>query len=331
MIGWLLWIGKPVLLPIIAALIVVYVLSVAADSMTRIPVLRRLPGWARRALILGTFTAAVALLFVFVINNVAQVVTAISRYETNLDALITRLASFFEIEGEQTWENVRRVTFDQVSLRSFVAPALLSLQSFGATLFLVVLYSSFFMAERGILARKLVIAMGGADAGERALSLLNRINHRIGSYLFVKTLVNLMLGAVSFGIMVLLSIEFALVWAILIAILNYIPFLGSLLGVILPVLLSLAQFGSLWITGMVLLSLTAAQVVVGAFLEPRMMGRAFNLSPFVVLLSLAFWSALWGLPGALLAVPMTASLVLVLAEIDATRPIAVMLSSNGQV
>jgi len=62
-----------------------------------------------------------------------------------------------------------------------------------------------------------------------------------------------------------------------------------------------------------------------------MMGRAFNLSPFVVLLSLAFWSTLWGLPGALLAVPMTASLVLVLAEINATRPIGIMLSSSGQV
>jgi predicted PurR-regulated permease PerM len=78
-------------------------------------------------------------------------------------------------------------------------------------------------------------------------------------------------------------------------------------------------------------SLTAAQIFVGGFLEPRMMGRAFNLSPFVVLLSLAFWSTLWGLPGALVAVPMTASLVLVLAEIKATRPLAIMLSSSGRV
>jgi len=62
-----------------------------------------------------------------------------------------------------------------------------------------------------------------------------------------------------------------------------------------------------------------------------MMGRAFNLSPFVVLLALAFWSALWGLPGALLAVPLTASLVLVLAEIPTARPIAVLLSASGKV
>ena len=69
----------------------------------------------------------------------------------------------------------------------------------------------------------------------------------------------------------------------------------------------------------------------GAYLEPRMMGRAFNLSPFVVLLALAFWSTLWGLAGALLAVPLTASLVIVLAEIKSARPIAILLSASGKI
>jgi predicted PurR-regulated permease PerM len=280
---------------------------------------------------LAAFAVAVVLLFILVINNLAQVITAIGRYESNLNALLTRFAALLEIEAEPTWQNVRRLTFDQIDARSLVAPALLSLRGFGATLFLVVLYASFFLAERGMLTRKLIIAMGDAEAGDRALSLLSRINQRIGGYLFVKTAVNSILGAISFGIMLLLGIEFALFWAVLIAFLNYIPFIGSLLGVVLPVLLSLAQFGSLWVTTIVLLSLMAAQVFVGAYLEPRMMGRAFNLSPFAVLLSLAFWGALWGLPGALLAVPLTASLVLVLAEINITRPVAVMLSSSGQV
>ena len=62
-----------------------------------------------------------------------------------------------------------------------------------------------------------------------------------------------------------------------------------------------------------------------------MMGRAFNLSPFVVLFALAFWSALWGIPGAVLAVPLTASLIIVLGEISATRPIAIMLSASGRI
>jgi predicted PurR-regulated permease PerM len=331
MIGWLLWIGQSVLLPVIAAIISVYVLSTAASSMQKLPLLGRLPAWARRTLILLAFTIGVVMLFVLVIDNLAEVLAALPRYESNLEALLTRAASLIGIEDEPTWANLRAATVDQIDMRALVAPTLLSIQGFGVTLFLVVLYASFFMAERGSMARKLVIALGGEEPGQRALSLLARINDRIGGYLFVKTVVNVILGMISYGIMLVLGIEFALFWAVLIAFLNYIPYLGSIVGVIFPVLLSLAQFGTLWMAGLVLVSLTAAQMLVGAWMEPRLMGRAFNLSPFVVLLALAFWSALWGVPGALLAVPMTASLVLVLSEIEATRPIAVMLSASGRV
>ncbi|WP_375259186.1 AI-2E family transporter [Citreimonas sp.] len=331
MLGWLLWIGKPVLLPVLAAIISVYVLLTAAASMGKMPIARNMPPWARRTTILLAFTIGMVLLFILVINNLAQVFSALPRYESNLEAVVTRVAFLLRIEDEPTWENVRSATLDRIDLRTWVAPALLQLQGFGVTLFLVVLYASFFMAERGLMARKVVIAMGDEGAGQRALTLLARVNERIGDYLFVKTVVNIILGAASFVIMLVLGIEFALFWSVLIAFLNYIPYFGSLVGVLFPVLLSLAQFGTFWMAGVVMVSLSAAQIFIGAYLEPRMMGRAFNLSPFVVLLALACWSALWGLPGALLAVPMTASLVLVLAEIRLTRPIAVLLSANGRV
>ncbi|KAA9010737.1 AI-2E family transporter [Histidinibacterium aquaticum] len=331
MLGWLLWVGRPVVVPVIAALIAVYVLSTAAAAMAQVPVLGRLPDWVRRTLALGAFALGVVGLFVLVINNLAQVVSVLPRYETNIEALITRVASLAGIEDEPTWENVRQATFDQIDIRSLAAPALFSLQGLGTTLFLIVLYAAFFLAERGALARKVVIAAGGPAEGERTLGILARVNDRIGRYLLVKTIVNAILGAISYLLMLLLGIEFALFWAVLIAFLNYIPYIGSLLGVVFPVLLSVAQFGTLWMSGLVILALSAVQIFVGGYLEPRMMGRAFNLSPFAVLLALAVWSSLWGVAGAVLAVPMTASLVIVLAEIRATRPIAVMLSASGEV
>lgn len=330
MLGWLLWIGKPILLPVFAAVISVYILSTAAESMKSLPILGRLPDWARRGLILILFTIVVVLLFVLVINNLVQVIAILPQYEANLEQLISRSARLLGVEDEPTWENLRSATLDQIDVRSWVAPTLLSLRGFGVTLFLVVLYSSFFIAERGVMARKVMIAMGKEEVGNRTLVLLAQINDRIGEYLFVKTVLNVILGTVSFAIMLVLGIEFALFWAVLIAFLNYIPYIGSLIGVIFPVLLSLAQFGSLSMAGVVMVTLTAAQMFVAFYLEPRMMGRAFNLSPFVVLLALAFWSTLWGLPGSLLAVPLTVSLVLVLAELKTTRPIAVLLSANGR-
>ncbi|WP_137702636.1 AI-2E family transporter [Marimonas lutisalis] len=331
MLGWLLWIGRPVLVPVIGAVISVYILSTAATAMRRVPLLGRLPDWVRRGIALLLFALGLSLLFILVINNLAQVATALTRYEANLNALATQLADLMGVTDEPTWANLQNIVFGEVHVRDWIAPALLQLRAFGVMLFLIVLYSAFFMAERGVMAQKLVMALGGAEKGSRAMEILERINERIGGYLFVKTVVNAILGIISFGILLVLGIEFALFWAVLIAFLNYIPYIGSLVAVVFPVLLSLAQFGSLWMAGVVLFALTAAQVFVAGFVEPRMMGQAFNLSPLVVLLALASWSTLWGLAGAILAVPLTASAVIVLAEMRATRPLAIMLSARGRV
>lgn len=331
MIGWLLWVGQSVLIPIIAALIAVYVLSSGAEAMGRVPPFGRVPVVWRRALVVLGFALAVVGLFTLVSRNLTLVVSALPRYEHNLDALVDRGASLLGLEDEPSWASLRQATFDQISTRALVGPALMSLQGIGSTLFLVVLYASFFMAERGAFTAKLITAAGSADDGARAMSLVHRINERIGGYLFVKTVLNVILGALSYVIMLLIGIEFALFWAVLIGFFNYIPYIGSAAGVAFPVLLSLAQFGSFLGAGAVLVALSAAQVLVGGYLEPRMMGQTFNLSPFVVVVALSVWGALWGLAGAILAVPMTASLVLVLAEINQTRPLAVMLSANGRV
>ena len=331
MIGWLLWIGQGVLLPIIAAVISVYVLSAAAASMERIPILGRAPHWLRRIIVLLAFTVGAVLLFILIVSNFARVVAALPGYESNLEALAARAANLVGMEDEPTWERLREATLDRIEIGRLIAPLVTSIRGFGGALFLIVLYAAFLMSERLQFAQKLLLAMGDRENGERALGLLQRINERIGQYLLVKTLVNVILGGISFAIMWLIGIEFALFWAVLIGFLNYIPYIGSLLGVVFPVLLSLAQFGSLAMAALVLITLAAAQVFVGAALEPRMMGRAFNLSPFVVLLALAFWGALWGVPGAILSVPLTASLVIVLAEIEETRPAAILMSATGRV
>jgi predicted PurR-regulated permease PerM len=90
----------------------------------------------------------------------------------------------------------------------------------------------------------------------------------------------------------------------------------------------MAQFGSLGTTAVLGGLLIAAQAYVANVLEPRMIGRQLNISPFVVLLSLAVWSALWGLPGALLAIPLTAMIAIICDAFPASRFIAVLLSEN---
>ena len=126
--------------------------------------------------------------------------------------------------------------------------------------------------------------------------LFNDINRRIGDYLAVKTLVNIILGAVSYVIMLVMALDFALFWAVLIALFNYIPFIGTF-AIIFPIFLSLAQFGSLTTTLILAALLLMAQLISDNVLEPKLFSRQLNLSPFVIIVALSFWTALWGLAG----------------------------------
>ena len=93
-------------------------------------------------------------------------------------------------------------------------------------------------------------------------------------------------------------------------------------------ILSLAQFGSLGTTAVLGTLLIAAQTYVGNVLEPRVIGRQLNISPFVVLVALSVWTALWGLPGAILAIPLTAMIAIVCEAFAPTRFVAVLLAND---
>jgi len=103
---------------------------------------------------------------------------------------------------------------------------------------------------------------------------------------------------------------------------------GSLLGVLFPVVLSFAQFVSLPLTLSLSAFLITVQFLLGNYVEPRFVGRQVNLSPLVVLVALSVWTALWGIPGAILAVPMTSVVAIVLSSFDSTRFIAVLLAER---
>jgi AI-2 transport protein TqsA len=194
----------------------------------------------------------------------------------------------------------------------------------------VFLYATFLLIEYHGFDSKLANLSQDPKRVARIRDVMQAINRRIGSYLALKTVISVLLGAVSWVIMALFGLEFALLWAVLAAFLNFVPYVGSVLGVALPVLMALVQFGEPGVVLTLLLALTAAQFVIGNFLDPYVMGNSLNLSPFAILVSLAVWSALWGIPGAFLAVPITAIMTIVLSEFSGTRPIAVLLSRSGR-
>ena len=330
MMVWLLWIGQTIMLPLVYAIIALYLIFGVTTALGQIPFLDLIPNTLLRLLVLLAIISGLLGLFTFLASSVAKVVDALPGYERNFDVLVGKVVNAFGHSATPSWEGVREATIGQIDVFVILMPFLNGLKDLSVTLFLVSIYAVFLLAERVYFSEKLERAIGDVGKARKIMALLDRVNDRVSQYLLVKTLINMILGALSFALMYVIGIEFALFWAVLIGILNYIPYIGSWIAVVFPVLLSLVQSTSIELALITLVSLTAVQVYIGNFLEPRLMGRAFNLSPLVVLLSLAFWGALWNVAGAVLAIPFTVSLMIVLAEFPSTRPIVIMLSTRGQ-
>jgi AI-2 transport protein TqsA len=327
LVGYILVVGQALILPIVIAVIVVYILVTMSQWIARQPGGRLVPGWLRQVLVIAAFMLALVLLGGVIASTATQLAQRLPVYQANLAALVESTAASlgFQVAPDisAAWSSLTA----GISLDALALQALGSFASIGGLLFMVAIYAGFLMGERAGFAAKLAAALPGEGA-ERTALLVSEINGTIGTYLAVKTLINAILGLMSFVILWAFGIDFAVFWAVLIALLNYIPYVGSYVAVSLPVMLSLAQFGSFPVTIALTLLLVAAQILVGNILEPRMIGQRVNMSPFVVLVAVSVWSALWGISGAILAVPLTSILVIVLAAFVPTRPFAILVAND---
>lgn len=329
--GWVLYIGRDIFVPIVLGILVVYVIVGVARLLRRIPWLGRvLPVPMHYTLSVLIIALTLVLVAYLVIASRERVLALAPTYQESLLAAIQKSAAFFHIESEPTWTTLRRDVLDRINLQSFIGSMVASVSSIAVSVVVVLLYASFLLIEQRSFAAKVANLSSNPQTVARIRQITADINTRIGSYLALKTCIGILLGAVSWVVMVFLGLEFTAFWAVLIALLNYVPYIGSFLGVLFPVAMSIVQFGSTSEVLAVLVSLSVVQFLIGNILDPYVMGSSLNLSPFVILVSLAIWSSMWGVTGAFLAVPITAIMVIVLSEFQGTRPIAVLLSRNGR-
>lgn len=154
------------------------------------------------------------------------------------------------------------------------------------------------------------------------------IADQVRRYLTVRTVVSLISGVCAGLWAMVMGVDFALLWGLLTFILNYVPNIGSIISVIPPTLMAVFQFGP-GRGAVVLAGLIAIEQVIGNYIDPRLQGRKMSISPVVVLVSVIFWGWIWGTVGALIAVPITATVIIVCAHVPSLRPIALLLSDTG--
>ena len=330
-IGWVLFVGKAVFIPIILGALVAYVIVGLARLLGRIPFVGPiLPSRIRSALSVLVIAYGLVAISNLILANVDSVLALAPQYQESLLAVIQRTAVFFHIETEPTWTTLRRDLVGQISMQPLIGSIVASVSAVAVMVIVVLLYASFLLVELRSFDAKIAAMSNDQRSIDRTRKVAADINSRIGAYLALKTFVSALLGVTSWIAMAFMGLEFAAFWAVLIALLNYIPYIGSFLGVLFPVMMAIVQFANPNDVLAVLLPLIALQFAIGNFLDPYIMGNSLNLSPFAILVSLAAWSALWGIPGAFLAVPITAIMAIVFSAFAGTRPIAVLLSRDGR-
>lgn len=170
-----------------------------------------------------------------------------------------------------------------------------------SSLFLIILYLVFILAESVVLPQKVTAAFGENGKGLQAVtSVLKQVQR----YLGLKTLVSLVTGLIIWGGAELVGVDFAVFWGLLAFVLNYIPTIGSIIAAVPAILIGLLQLGWGAAAALSLLYL-AVNVIVGSIADPILVGRTLRISPIIVLISLMFWGWVWGPVGMFLSVPLT--------------------------
>ena len=192
----------------------------------------------------------------------------------------------------------------------------------GETLVLVYLL----LASGDLFLQKLVRVMPTLSDKKRAVEISHEIQQNISNYLFSVSLINIGLGIVVSGGLYFMGVPNAAMWGMLVAVLNFVPYFGPVAGVILLAAVGLLTFDTLW-QGLLppawylLLHLLEANLI-----TPVLLGRRFTLNPVVIFVSLIFWTWLWGVPGALLSVPILVSIKVVCDRVPAMSPVSELLS-----
>lgn len=321
-------IAKQLLIPLAVAISIWFLINTIADYFMKAEgVGIKVPRW------LSLMAAAVVMIgiFAFSINiimaNAEKMVEAAPEYEQTLDKLIAQLLSWMDFEETPSLARL----LDQIDIRPIVVNLGASISNLAGKLVLIIIYVIFLLLEQQSFEKKFEAFFSNPVQYQRGVQILGRINHSVKIYLTVKTFASFLTGGVSYLALKWIGVDFAAFWAFLIFLLNYIPSIGSIIATGLVALFALLQFQGFTQFFITLIVIGGIQLAIGNYLDPRMMGKSLNISPLVVLLSLALWGAIWGVIGMVLSVPLMVILMIILSQFQHTIPLAVMLSQNGRI
>jgi AI-2 transport protein TqsA len=303
-------------------------LAVVIDGFARV-LKSRLPWLPQRAAMPVALVISI-LLFgaaIFVVaDNATSFVSQLITYAPRLNDLISELGHLVGVQVVPTIDEL----IQRLNPTRYLGDVARGFQTFASNALFILIYLGFIIAARRGFERKMVALASSREGRRETFAAFLRIRDGIEQYLWVQTVTGLMIGVGSWIAMAVLGLENAVFWAFLIFIASYIPIIGGAVGILAPPIFALVQFEAYWPAIVLLAVLQTIQFIVGNVVLPRMQGDSLNIDPVAVLLALAFWGKIWGAAGMFLSTPLTVAAMVILAQFDSSRWLAVLLSSDGE-
>ena len=250
----------------------------------------------------------------------------LSKYESTLSSLSDSAVKFLNDKGLNIHQDQLFSFVQPAKILEFTATALNTVVNMMGNTFLILLIVLFTLMEFGSFSVKAKAILVGSD---KSLSYFSTILQNIRHYLGIKTLICLLTGLFVFIALLIIGVDYPLLWALIAALMNYIPNIGSIIAALPAVLFALVQLGlggAFWTLG----SFMIVNNILGNFVEPRIMGKGLGLSTLVVFLSLLFWGFILGPVGMFLSVPFNMTIKIILEQNEKTKWLAILLGTPDE-
>lgn len=328
---WLMIQARAVLAPVLISVLVWFLLNALARLYTHAAhgaetAANGAKPWAK-GLSAVSFVALIAGLSVMTSSSVASFRENLPTYEANLKAMFAKLGALIGMEGPLNFQKL----VEGLDLGNLALGLAGTAFGFFTSLIIVLVYVAFIFAEASAYETKLAALAPDPERRSRLAETVSAIVREIETYLGVKCVVGAAQAIPTFIVLYALDVDGAAFWAVLIFVFSFVPTIGSLIGIVFPSAVALAQFPSPTPFFITLALLTVIQLWGSNWLEPKLMGQSLNLSALVILFAIFAGGSVWGITGALIAVPLLSVAVIVFSRIETMRPVAVILSSDGKV
>jgi len=319
---FLLHFGKFIFIPLFFSLFFYVILNSISEEIINISnkINIKINEFSSSFILFSIFIFFVYFFFKVLKTNITEVIENIDLYQNNLNKLLlyfsnTPINNLFN-------ESIILESFNLINIFTYL---LNMVTGFAGNFSMIIFLLIFLVIEKKFLKLKI----NKVIKNKTKLKVFSNINNDIYNYFRIKAFTSFLTGVLTFIILFLFDSDLDIAFGILSFFLNFIPYVGSLISILLPIVFSIVENFNFMYSIIIFVLLFISHLLIGNLLENKLMGKALNISLIALLIFLSIMVKIWGISGMFLGVPIIVVLVIILNNFKQTKNIAILLSEKG--